>query len=146
MSTSSSSSSCAVGEISVQLNQYAQSDYVINQHRGFRLRVVAAQACGMDKEIFRYTVVRTNASTGVSEYEFSGVCTWPDLEQYPAYTADQEQDPQVVRLPYVDIVVDTEAIATEAWDTIKEEVEDLVATIAAGQTLTAGETVEISNT
>jgi hypothetical protein len=140
-----SSSSCAVGEISIHLAQSGQSNFIINLHRGFRLRVVASDACGMDNEIFRYTVVRTDPDTGISEYELSGVCTWADMEAHPVYTPDQEQDPQIVRLAYVDIVVDTEAIAADAWDVMKDEIENLVETIAVGQILAAGESLDISN-
>ena len=143
-SSSSSSSSCVPGEVSVHLQQWGQSDFVYNRHRGFRLRVVASGACGMQNEIFRYTVVRTNSQSGENEYELSGVCTWPDMEQYPRYTPDPEQDPQVVRLDYIDVIVDTESQAEDAWETIQEEVASLVRSIVAGQTLVAGAAVDIS--
>jgi len=143
-SSSSASSSCAPGEVSIRLDQWGQEDYVINTHRGFRLRIRASQGCGIDNEIFRYVVVRTDSQSGEHDYALSGVCTWPDLEQYPAYEPDQESDPPIVRLDYIDIVVDTEAIALDVWEVVQEEVEKLVNSIVAGQTLTAGDAVVLT--
>jgi len=144
MSTGSSGSSCVPGVPSVFVQQWGQEDFVINYHRGYRLVVRASNPCNMEKEIFRYTVVRTDPQTGEHEYELSGVCTWADMEQYPKYEPDQEADPQVVRLDYVDIVLDTEDIALEAWDVLKSEIDRLVNTIAAGETLSIGEELEFS--
>jgi len=141
--SSQSSASCQSGEVSVALTKTGQENFITNYTRGYRLTVVCTEACGMEKEIFRYTIVRQLADN-TNVYELSGVCTWPDMENYPKYTPDPEADPQIVRLDTLDVVVDTEEVADDAWEVIQEEVQRLVDTIKNGQVLSDEENITIT--
>jgi hypothetical protein len=130
---SSSSSSCGAN-IWVRLKPEFQRDYVVGTSKGFRLRIVADDACGTDKNVFRYYKKPLNAQ-GVSESVLSGVCSWPDMEELPIGEPEDDTSPAGFRLAYMDIVVDSETMATEIWALIKTQVAELVQTIKDGQEL-----------
>lgn len=90
----------------------------------------------MDKEIFRYYQKPLNLQ-GELESVFSGVCSWPDMEELPIEEPADDASPAGFRLDYFDIVVDSESLANEIWELIKEQVDELVQTIKDGQTLLA---------
>ena len=144
MSSGSSSSSLASGDISIMLTSFFQRDFVINSHTGFRMRVVAAGAVGVDNEVFRYYLKPPNAHTGVADSVFSGVCTWTDMEDLPVVVPEEGSDPQSFRLAEIDLVVDRESLAQQIWARVQQEVQELLNTIHDGQILDQGEIIEIS--
>jgi len=135
MADSSSSSSCGVN-IRVTLTPEFQRDYTIGQSVGFRLRVEANEACGMDKQLFRYYQKPLNAQ-GQLESVFSGVCSWPDMEELPIGEPEAGTSPAGFRLAYIDLVLDSESIANAVWALIKDQVDELVQTVKDGETLEA---------
>jgi len=144
MSTDSSSSSCG-DAVSITLTTDLQADYVIGNHVGFRIRMTASDACGMEDEIFRYYKKPLNAR-GVSESCLSGVCSWPDLLELPINEPEDDTSPAGFRLDYFDIVVDSETIATRVKALIETQTQELVNTIKAGETLLTAPPVTISAT
>jgi len=96
----------------------------------------------MDREIFRFYQKPLNLQ-GKIESVFSGVCSWPDMEELPVGEPESDTSPAGFRLSYFDIVVDSESIATEVWTLIKTQVEELVQTIQDGQELELGTVVDI---
>ena len=142
-SSSSSSSSCG-DEISVTITPYFQKEYDLGTHKGFRLRIEVNSACGIDEEIFRYYQKPLNLQ-GELESVFSGVCSWPDLEELPVSEPESDTNPAGFRLSYIDIVVDSESIATAVWELIQTQVTELVQTVKAGQELEATDSVTISS-
>lgn len=135
------SSSCG-SEIHVTLTPFFQMNYVIGDSVGFRLRVEAGGACGINENIFRYFQKPVNAQ-GVIESTFSGVCSWPDMEELPIDEPEPDTSPAGFRLNYFDIVVDSESLATEIWALIQEQVTELVQTVKDGQTLEGSAPVQI---
>ena len=69
----SSVSSCT-DQVWVKLRPYFQSNFTLGTTKGFRIRVVAEDACGMDCEIFRHYQKPLNLQ-GELESVFSGVCS-----------------------------------------------------------------------
>jgi len=144
MSSGSSSSSIAMGDISITLTPEFQRDFAINSNTGFRLRITASDGVNIEDEVFRYYLKPPNASTGVSDSVFSGVCSWPDMEDLPKNVPEEGSDPQSFRLAVVDLVVDSETIATDIWHRVQQEVQELVNTIYDGQTLETEDPVIIT--
>jgi hypothetical protein len=141
-----SSSSCAVGEVTVTLTPYFQKSYDTGTNVGYRLKIVAWNACGMDDSIFRYYKKPINPSTGIAASFVSGVCSWPDMEELPQDEPEDNTSPSGFRLNYLDIVVDSETMATEVWSTVQEQVQELVQSIKDGQILETQAPVRISAT
>jgi len=129
---------------SIELTPFFQANYTTNGHSGYRLYVLAANAVGMPDEIFRYYQRTPDAITGDVVAEPSGVCTWPDLEAYPANTPREDDSPQVFRLSYIDVILDNESQAQEVWLLLQAAVTQLVAVIRDGQILEQGSTVTIT--
>jgi hypothetical protein len=142
MTDSSSSVAAPVtdGPASIGLIPYFQKDFTINGHNGYRLYVAAVDAHNMDQEIFRFYEYPADPLTGVVTAEFTGVCTWPDLEAYPANAPRDTDSPKVYRLYYFDIVVATQTIADDVWARVQADVQILVDSINAGRSLEAATT------
>jgi hypothetical protein len=141
-SSSSSSSAvdvCADGERRIELVPTFQKQYVSNNTDGFRLRVDARNNCQMDAEIFRHYQYPPDVNTGDTVSHFTGVCSWPDLEDLPVTTPRDDDCPKAFRLDYFDIVVATESLAYEVWELIQQEVTQLVETMNEGDILEAGD-------
>jgi len=139
MATPSSSSSSSCGpNVSVVLTPRFQRDYEIGEHVGFRIRIDANEACGMNKNCFRYYQKPLNLA-GQIESVFSGVCSWPDMEELPVGEPEGNTSPAGFRLDYIDLVVDSETIANEIWTLIKAQVTELVQTVKDGETLEAAD-------
>lgn len=134
----SSSSSCGAN-VAVTLTPYFQRDYAIGTHVGFRLRIEASNACGIDTEIFRYYQKPLSAGETTPTSVFSGVCSWPDLVELPTTEPDGSTSPAGFRLNYIDIVVSSETIATQVWTLIKTQVDELVQTVQDGEDLEASD-------
>jgi hypothetical protein len=132
---------CDDGKRRVQLQPLFQKNFVSNADHGFRLRVDVTQVCFMETHLFRYYRYPPDLLTGAQIDEFSGVCSWPDLLEFPEEDPNPTASPQVFRLPYFDAVLRSENLANEAWAIIQEEVAELVNTVDAGETLEATGTV-----
>ena len=145
-SSASSASSAVSGNISITLTPEFQRDFVLNHNTGFRLKVTASDGVNIDDAVFRYYLKTPHPVTGVADAVFSGVCTWSNMEDLPATVPAEGSDPQSFRRAVVDIVVDSESIATDVWDRIQQEVQELVNTIYDGQTLEQEDPVVINNT
>lgn len=135
---SSDSSSSSLGDcgdnVWVTLRPQFQRDYNIDTSVGFRLRIDVVDACGCDGYIFRYYQKPMNLQGEVNSV-FSGVCSWPDMEELPIGEPESDTSPAGFRLNYIDLVVDSETIATEIWELIKLQADELVQTIKDGQNL-----------
>lgn len=142
-SESSSVDICADGLRRIQLVPEFQSNFYINKHHGFRLKVTATNNCQMEAEIFRYYRYPLAETDGKTIDEFTGICSWPDMTQLPASAPRDTDSPQAFRLAYFDIVVNTEDMATEVWNIVQNEVAELVATMNAGDVLEAEASVWI---
>lgn len=127
------SSSCTDG-VWVQLVPQFQRDYDEGTTKGFRLRIDCIDSCGIDENIFRY-YMKPATSSRDAESMFSGVCSWPDMEELPIGEPADDTSPAAFRLDYIDIVVSSETIATEVWTLIKEHADELVQTVKDGETL-----------
>lgn len=138
MSDSSSSSISCGPNVHITVTPRFQTDYVVGEHVGFRLRIDADMACGMDKNCFRYYQKPLNLQ-GQIESVLSGVCSWPDMEELPVGEPEGDTSPAGFRLDYIDIVVDSETIANEIWTLIKAQVTELAQTIKDGETLEAAD-------
>ena len=144
MPDSLSSSSCGAN-IWVRMVPYFQSNYTVGTSVGFRLRIVVTDSCGIDQEIFRYYQKPLNGQ-GVLESVFSGVCSWPDLEELPITEPAADTSPAGFRQSTVDIVVESETIANQVWTLIKTQVDELVQTVKDGQELAAGASYTAAST
>jgi hypothetical protein len=131
---------CGPNDRRIELVPYFHKDWVINKHHGFRIRVEARNACNIDAEVFRHYRYPPDQLTGATEDHFTGVCSWPDMAELPITEPRDTDCPKAFRLSYFDIVVDTEALASETWLLVKAEVDELVATINSGQVLVAADT------
>jgi len=130
----SSSSSCGDG-IAITLTPSFQKNYTIGTTVGYRIRVVSWNACGLDDSVFRYYRKPTNPSTGLADSYFSGVCSWPDMEELPQDEPEADTSPAGFRLNYIDLVVESQTVAQEIWALVQEEVQELITTIKDGETL-----------
>jgi len=130
-------------EVSITLTPYFEADYVINGNVGFRLRIEASAGEGIDDEIFRYFRKPINQVTGVSDSVLSGVCSWPDLLELPITEPEPDTSPPGFRLSYMDVVVDSESMATDIWELIQTQVQELVQTVKDGENLEAQPPVTI---
>lgn len=133
-----------MAEVSITLVPRLQSNYQVGEHVGFRIRIEAREGVGIDDEIFRYFEKPTNLA-GVTEGTFSGVCSWPDMLELPTDAPEPDTSPASYRLAYMDIVVSSESIATEIWDLVQTQVEELCQTIKDGNTLETGDSIDISS-
>jgi hypothetical protein len=143
---SSSTTECGENEAIITLTPYFQSNYEINGAAGFRIRVVASLACGLDHEIFRYYQKPPNPSTGETPQVFSGVCSWVDMADLPADAPNEVDNPKLFRLPYFDIVVASVDVAYDVWDLVVEETQALLNAVVKGQFLEVGTAVSLSGT
>jgi hypothetical protein len=134
----SSSVSCGPTEAIITLTPLLQADYEINGAAGFRIRVVASGACGLDNEIFRYYQQPPNPISGLTPQVFSGVCSWVDLVDLPVDGPNDGDSPKLFRLSYFDIVVASVDIANDVWDLVLEETQALLNAIVKGQYLEQG--------
>jgi hypothetical protein len=141
MSSSSSSSEslssasiavCQSGERWLELTPRFQNPYLGGSLNGFRVRVEVTDFCNMEPEIFRY--FRDTAS-GETVDSFTGVCSWADMENWPADTPRDTDCPPTFRLDYFDVVVPTSLIAADTWEKVQEEVTVLIAAMNAGDGL-----------
>jgi hypothetical protein len=130
-----SSSSCDIGDIAVSLTPEFQKNYTAGTTVGYRIKVTAWNACGMDDSIFRYYRKPTNPTSGTADSVFSGVCSWVDMTELPEAEPEADTNPAGFRLNYIDLVVDSETIANEIWALIQTQAQELVNTIKDGQTL-----------
>ncbi len=142
MSSSSSAGAaitCSADDRRVELVPYFQKKFTINYTHGYRVRIEARNPCNMDAEIFRYYQYPPDAATGDTVDEFTGVCSWVDMEELPKDTPRSTDCPKACRKSYIDVVVDTETIASDLWQTVKEEVEQLITTMNRGSVLVQSE-------
>jgi hypothetical protein len=130
---------CESGDRYVELVPQFQKKFTVNYTHGYRIKIVAQNACNMEAEIFRIYRYPTDRETGSPQDEFTGVCSWVDMEELPKNAPRDTDCPRAYRRAYLDVVVDTEAIASDLWEKVKEEVDQLVATINAGDTLEVGD-------
>lgn len=136
MPDSMSSSSCGAN-VWVAMTPQFQMDYTVGTSVGFRIRIEVNGACGIDHNVFRYYWKPLNLQ-GVRESVFSGVCSWPDMEELPIGEPESDTSPAGFREDYIDLVVESETIANEIWTLIKTQVDELVQTVKDGQELQAG--------
>ena len=143
-SSQSSSASCAVGEVSIKLTPQFQSNYPINDGTGFRLRIDATEACGVNAAIFRYYQKPAESITGEVKSVGSGICTWPEMEDLPVGAPEDEQVPQAFRLDYWDQVYGSASLADEVWDLLQDHAQALLTAINRGQVLETHAAVTIT--
>jgi len=144
-SSSSFGSSLVSGDISIVLTPLFQRDFVLNHNTGFRMRITATQGVNIENEVFRYYLKTPNPVTGVADAVFSGVCTWTNMEDLPKVVPEDGSDPQSFRLAEIDLVLDSETLATDVWERVQQEVQELINSIHDGEILAADDPVEISS-
>jgi hypothetical protein len=136
----SSSSLCTNRRIT--LTRYAQELYFENRTSGFRLRIVASDACGMDNEIFRWFRAPPDLD-GVAWDYFSGVCSSYELAALPKHEPGETDCPKQFRLSELDIILPSQHLAAEVWNLVQGDVEMLVETLDLAEQLVEEEIVEI---
>jgi hypothetical protein len=143
LSSSSSASSASGDTISVDVIVEEQGYYAVNETKGFRLRVRALNAVNMPSKIFRYEMESTNPAVG-PQPKYNGVCSPADLSEYDEDAPDPEKFPQFFRLDYFDIIYRSQLDVMDEWELVREQVETLVASLAAAETLRQTDSVTIS--
>lgn len=138
-SSSESITFCGPGDRFIELVPYFQKRFSVNYNHGYRIRIEARNPCNMDAEIFRYYRYPPDIETGQIVDEFTGVCSWVDMEELPKDQPRETDCPKACRRNYVDVVVDTETIASDLWEKVKEEVDQLVTTMNRGAILEQGD-------
>ena len=117
---------CMDGLRRLQLTPYFQEKHSHNDGVGFRFRVEANIGCLIDEEIFRYYQKPLNATTGEADSVLSGICSIPDMDNLSIGQPVDESTPVQFRLSYMDIVVESPAVAIGLWQLIQDEVDTLI--------------------
>ena len=139
-------------KITLQLSH--QRHFVANHHDGYRIRIDAVDADGLDNAIFVY---QTLPPRGDNEERATwvGVCGPPDLEDLPVDTPDPDDPEGRFRMDYVDVVLRSRSIAHNepccahaadahtVWVTCLQEVRQLLISLAATDDMVAGESTTI---
>ena len=134
--TTTTTNYCGDGKKRIQLVPSFQQRFIINATDGFRLKVEAKNPCGMEAEIFRYyRYPAAQIYGGKILDEFTGVCSWADLVELPKNAPLPNASPAAFRLDFFDVVLRSEALAYEAWELVKKEVDHLVQTLIEGEKL-----------
>ena len=145
---SSSSSSSAV-DCYIIVQKQALEKYVAGSDQGYRLRVRCTEASCCDTNIFIYHSVCVNPFTGQYQDEFDHVASPSDLEEFPIGSPSEDTDaPQYYRHDELDVVLRSELLAGEAWETLTQEIKALVQSLKKVQdnNLTAVSTYLIDST
>ena len=115
------------------------SNYEGITQQGFRIRVEVTEATDISDHIFRYLMGETNPKTGERAGVFDGVCSPVDIEEMPEAEPLPADEPAWFRLPYVDLIVETRAVALDLWEGIREDVSGLIQTYNVMDELTETE-------
>lgn len=137
-SSASSSAACRRG---VTLRRSAQTRMYVNGVDSFRFQVLAHEACGMPAAIFRFLRYPYDAVTETQKDEFDGVCSAPDLEEFPENEPQANAVPPYFRRDQIDLLLRSQHDADEAWTLIQEDVRILVETLQLQDTLAVQEEV-----
>jgi hypothetical protein len=135
-SSSSQSIECDDGRRRIKLQPYFQKHFVANRTDGFRLRLVAETACQMPTAIFRYLRHPPDAQGGVYD-EFTGICSSPDLEEFPVDEPDPAANPPVFRSNEIDLIFESQQRAEESLALMLTEIAALKETLDAMDVLEA---------
>jgi hypothetical protein len=142
--SSSETDACADGKRRLKLQPFYQHYFVANRTDGYRLRLVAEEACQMPKEVFRFLRRPADAQGNVYD-EFTGVCSSADLEEFPVDEPGPADDPAVFRSAEVDLVFESQHRAEEAMTIILAELTALKETLDAQDVLDAQPAVWIGD-
>lgn len=129
----------------ITIQPYFQADS-IEANNGMRLRAVITDVVGFsDTKLFRYLQRPWSAGDTESVLTFDGVCSPADLAEYRPDTPDPTRLPAFCRLDYVDLLFRSRAEALETWRVMQEELNTLLAALAAGDTLDAATTLVLGD-
>jgi hypothetical protein len=114
-----------------------QRGYIPDVVDGFRFTVTVVAANLMPTKIFRYLAVPTQVRSNPagppdiieSRGAYDGVCSPADLEDFPEDAPTPDARPPWYRLDYVDLIVRSRSIATDAYMVLLDEIQSLVATL-----------------
>lgn len=136
----------------VRLYVQMQDDLQQGVVDGFRFTITAVDAVLMPNEIFRYMtapvgvspVSGTTLPIGVQAGPyasgvgiFDGVCSPPDLEEFPVGVPDVSGVPPYFRLAVVDLLLRSRAEAVEAFRAIEDDVNRLIRSMNSNDVLGA---------
>lgn len=128
---------CDDGLRRILLEPFFQRHFVANRTDGFRLRIVASQACRMPAAIFRYVRHPADPNTGEQLDEFTGVCSVADLAEFPVDDPDPTASPPVFRADTIDLVLESRQRAETIWQLVQDESLSLKHALDAADALVA---------
>ena len=111
--------------------------------QSYRFTVIAsAPSAGIPTTIFLMTERPLNPLTGTTTTDFSGVCTPYDISTLPV---DAPIPPDTrYRVDDIDVTYQNETDGDEAWESLQEDVLQLLKSIVAGDNLDIQDVVVIS--
>lgn len=112
-----------------------QRDYVPGSHDAFRIRLTASQAVDMPPEIFAYRALPLQPGQAERLGFFSHVCSPVDLDEFPVAAPRPNDTPPWFRLDSVDMLLRSRAEADDFFASVLEEVDNLIASMNAAETL-----------
>lgn len=122
----------------IELTREGIEQYVVGRTQGWRMVVTASLASGgLPNEIFVYQ--RVNIGITYSD-QFVNVASPADIEEYPVGAPLNTEVP-FYRLPYIDLVFRNVQLSNDAWNGIKQDVGELIRTLAAFDNLIVQEIV-----
>ena len=109
-----------------------------------RIRVDAVSADdALPSAIFRYLLLPLQPGQEERLGRFDGIC-WPaELDELAENAPFDDAEPPWFRLDYVDLVVNSAADAEEVWQTLRDETQHLLDTLARLDRLVAAEPVTL---
>ena len=118
---------------------WAISSYVTAREDAIRVRVDVTCASGLPAAVFAYRMLPDDPY-GAESGHFSHICSPVDLEEYPESAPRTNDSPQWFRLSWVDVLVRSATEAENLVAVIREDLQRLLDSLAATDTLEAAST------
>lgn len=116
--------------------RYATSPYYQDGERCMRVRFEVVCAEGLDENVFAWRLLPLNPRTAEAAGYFSHVCSAADLEEMPAESPREEEEPPWFRLSFVDVVFRTSGLAEQFIEYVRHDLLSLVTALRRLDTLT----------
>lgn len=136
---------CVEITVGVTLHRDDMVSTDLHQNGYVRYILTAIDAVGMPAEIFLYEQRPRDAFKGIIGERFLGICSKPDLNEYPVAEPDIELDYPYYRKAVCDLEFRSPIVAERAYDRIVRRVEQLIVSIRAGECLESAGDVRIGD-